>query len=56
MDIMQLQTWLATAWEVWFFLLTIGIIVAVMRPGKRQYYQEQGLIPMRDEGPSGPRG
>ena len=51
----QLQSLLATAWVVWFFVLTIGIIVAVMRPGKRRYYQEQGFIPLRDEAPSGPR-
>ena len=55
MDIMEMQRLLATVWEVWFVLLFVGILYAVMRPGKRRYYQEQGLIPLRDEAPSGPR-
>ncbi len=55
MDLMKLQSLLATLWEVWFVLLFLGIMIAVFRPGKRQYYQEQGLIPLRDEGPAPPR-
>jgi cbb3-type cytochrome oxidase subunit 3 len=51
----QLQSLFATAWVVWFFLLTVGIVAVVMRPGKRRFYQEQGLIPLRDDLPSGPR-
>jgi cbb3-type cytochrome oxidase subunit 3 len=49
MDIAKLQTLFSTAWVVWFFVLTVGIIIAVMRPGKRQYWQSCGDIPMRDD-------
>ena len=49
MDILHLQNFLATLWEVWFVALFLGLMVMIFRPGKRQYYQEQGLIPLRDE-------
>ncbi len=49
MDLVQLNRILATLWEVWFVLLFIGIVVAIMRPSKRSFYAEQGMIPLRDD-------
>ena len=49
MDILHLQNFLATLWEVWFVALFLGLMVMIFRPGKRQYYQEQGMNPLRYE-------
>ncbi len=55
MDIFQLQNLLATLWEVWFVALFLVLMFMIFRPGKRQYYQEQGLIPLRDDAAAPPR-
>ena len=49
MTLADLHSSLALVWELWFVALFVGILVAVMRPGKRRYYQEKGLIPLQDE-------
>ncbi len=49
MTLANLHSSLALVWELWFVALFVGVLVAVLRPGKRSYYQEQGLIPLRDD-------
>lgn len=56
-DIFALQPVFSTIWVVWFFLLFAGILVYVLRPGKKRDYERLGHIPLRDEAPGGgPRG
>jgi len=55
MDLHALQSLFSTLWVVWFSLLFAGIILFVMRPGKRRHYERLGDIPLRDELPHSPR-
>ena len=55
MTLLQLQNLLATVWEVWFVALFLVLMFMIFRPGKRQYYQEQGMIPLRDDAEAPPR-
>jgi len=49
MDLIKLHSLLSTVWVVWFFLLFVGMLVYVLRPSKRRFYESQADIPLRDE-------
>jgi cytochrome c oxidase cbb3-type subunit 4 len=49
MSMADWQSVFSTLWVVWFFVLFTGIIVTVMRPKKRQDYEQAGQIPFRDD-------
>jgi cbb3-type cytochrome oxidase subunit 3 len=55
MDLHGLQSLFSTLWVVWFFILFAGIILFVMRPGKRGHYERLGTIPLRDDAPRSQR-
>ncbi len=49
LDLATLHGWLKTIWVVWFFVLFLGILVWVLRPGSRQRAQEHAAIPFRND-------
>ena len=36
-------------WVVWFFVLFIGMLWFVLRPSKKQHFESQAQIPLRDD-------
>ena len=53
-NLVALYPLLRTVWVVWFFLLFVGMLAWVFRPGTRAEYQTCAAIPLRDE--PAPRG
>jgi cytochrome c oxidase cbb3-type subunit 4 len=37
---------------VWFFVLFLGMLWFVLRPSKKQHYEAQADIPLRDDPPA----
>jgi cytochrome c oxidase cbb3-type subunit 4 len=40
---------LKTIWVVWFFVLFLGMLAWVFRPGRRDHYRRLAEIPFHDE-------
>ena len=38
-----------TLWVVWFFVLFLGMLWFVLRPSKKQHFESQADIPLRDD-------
>ena len=38
-----------TLWVVWFFVLFLGMLWFVLRPSKKQHFEAQADIPLRDD-------
>jgi cytochrome c oxidase cbb3-type subunit 4 len=40
---------LRAMWVVWFFVLFLGMLWFVLRPSKKQHFESQADIPLRDD-------
>jgi cytochrome c oxidase cbb3-type subunit 4 len=38
-----------TLWVVWFFVLFLGMLWFVLRPSRKQHFESQADIPLRDD-------
>lgn len=38
-----------TLWVVWFFVLFLGMLWFVLRPSKKEHFESQADIPLRDD-------
>lgn len=45
----ELLPLLRTMWVVWFFVLFLGMLWLVLRPSRRQHFESQADIPLRDD-------
>lgn len=43
---------LRSLWVVWFFVLFLGMLWFVLRPSRKQHYEAQADIPLRDDPPA----
>ncbi len=48
-DLATLHGWLSTLWVVWFFVLFLGIVAWVLRPGSRRHAEDHAQIPFRND-------
>lgn len=49
MDIVTLWDAVRPLWLVWLVIFFGGIVFWALRPGNRQRFEEDGMIPFRDE-------
>ncbi|MBI1209101.1 MAG: CcoQ/FixQ family Cbb3-type cytochrome c oxidase assembly chaperone [Azospirillum sp.] len=50
MDWLSLGTLLHSYWTVWMVVLFTALVVYALWPSNRDFYQEAGRIPFKDDG------
>ena len=55
MELADIVAFTQRFWVVWLLVLFVGILTWVFWPGRKQEWEERGLIPLEDDLPDGDR-